>query len=254
MSQDYNKSRRTARARRNRPVLVTEQELAPQRAVESATIATEHVKNAPAEVAETAKPRRRLASFFSTVGRNDAPTENKETDVARARLARATRNKVAEDKGSATTKENTETTASTETKPASKAAPQRPPSAFKTRYIFGMFIYLIAANFIGVFETTALKNAGLDKPLFSLFNFPVSLSTLAFLATLVLILIVLAKLDFLPTSLMGGRQHNRAMQGQSQSSSNHYSSKAPQPTARQGVKGSDDALYQQYRQSQRKKK
>jgi hypothetical protein len=250
MSQENQpRTRRAARARRQRPVLVTEQELE-QQAEEGSAIATESKVEDVAETKETVKPRRGLAGFFSTVGKNDESSEKKGVDVAQARLARATRGKVAEDK--ATTKSSETSTKETkDARPAASRTPQRPQSAFKMRYIFGMFIYLIVANFAGLYETTFMKNIGADYELTQVFGLQIRTSTLVFLATLVIILIILAKLDFLPTSLMGGTQ-NRAQQAKSQSTAS--SPKTPQPTTRQGVKGADDALYQQYRQAQRKKK
>ncbi|MBV9230156.1 MAG: hypothetical protein JOZ18_12650, partial [Chloroflexi bacterium] len=76
MSQEYNdtprKSRRAARAQRNRPMLVTTQEVDSEQSEQAAPSTDDLVveQPQPAEEAVPApKPRRRLPGFFSTVGK-----------------------------------------------------------------------------------------------------------------------------------------------------------------------------------------
>lgn len=263
MSQELNARSRRARSRRQRPVLVTTQDLEKEQQAEaSPALISENHDKMTAETPVETKPRRRLPSFFSNVGKKDTPSEVSQEDVAKARLARAKRGTRATEKASEKDNATEEKTGGKETAKAATKAPagkagasQRPASPFKTRYIMGMFIYLIAANFLGIFEAQFMQSMGLEnpkKPLFNLFGIPFQPSTLLFLATLVVILIVLAKFDLLPKSLVGGaKSANKAAPTKSQNTS---TPREPQPTIRQGVKGADDSLYQQYRQSQRRKK
>ena len=175
MSQEYSSSkrtRRTARSQRNKPVLVTstnndvENGEVENSAVSTATIAEPKPLVVPTpEPLE--KPARKLPGFFSTVKKSEQETPSKETkeaEVAQARLARATRGKapveaigtvpaktskspVVEGKGTAST---------SVTKPATK-----PQGLFKTRYIIGMGVYLIAADFLGAFDKRFMQSLGL---------------------------------------------------------------------------------------------
>jgi uncharacterized protein YecT (DUF1311 family) len=67
--------------------------------------------------------------------------------------------------------------------------------------------------------------------------------------TLIILLVVLARFDLIPRSLgaMSGQQSSRSGQSSSQSEN----TKDSQPTIKQGVKGADDDLYQEYREQQR---
>lgn len=261
MSQQYNnttkKTKRATRTQRTRPVLVTAndeqgnlvEEQVPE--VESAPVTTEPVASAT--------PKRRLPAFFSTVGKRDTAEEAvPEKDIAQARLARATRGKAATQatKGSAASQDKPK-----ETKPAAKPAasrtPERPPSLFKTRYIIGMGIYLIAANFLGIYERDILRNMGAERTLsqFNLFGLPVVIttSTVLFLITLIVILVVLARFDLLPRSL--GAATNST--GSTRSSTNREGGDGTRqipPTKRQGEPGEHDDLYQAYRSQQRREK
>lgn len=267
MSQDFNatskKSRRVTRARRNQPVLVTpganEQEVPSAEEISTPD-------SAPAAFTESSDtppaPKRRIGGFFSTVGKEDAATSTKETDIAKARLARATRGKVASTK--ATGKEAPQT----EKKPAAAkpaassrpAQPDKPKSLFKPRYIFGMLVYLIAADFLGGFERNILVSMGIEKTLskFNLFGFPITVtpSGLLFIATLILILILLVRLDFLPTNLnsMAGTQPARKGTASSNRSSSDDGPRPQGPSIKQGVQGADDELYRAYRTNQRREK
>src|SRR5205807_4345416 len=146
------------------------------------------------------------------------------------------------------------------------AAPSRPNSIFKTRYLIGMGIYLLAANFIGAFETNILRANNLDVRLtqFNLFGgtIVISTSTLVFLATLVIILVALARFDLIPrnfSAMMGGSssQQNRRGTGSGSSGRNQGPTEGIRnspPSMKQGVKGADDELYQEYRSNQRRAK
>ncbi len=275
MSQDHmstSRKRRTARAQRNRPVLVT------STAVEQKEDDVQDMSEAemlPPEVAPAASASpapmtmagrmRKLRSFLPTMGKSEQEPAQKEVDVAQARLARATRSKATTNQAAGSKNDNPEVeTRTTRSTSASKAGsvPERrspPPSTFKPRYILGMGIYLLAANFIGVFEQQLLRTYKLDTELtqFNLFGgiVRISTSTILFLATLVVLLVVLAKFDLIPRNLgaASGRPIQRSGQSQRATNSND-GDRSPQPTMRQGVKGADDQLYREYRAGQRRGK
>jgi hypothetical protein len=282
MSQDSistSRRRRTARSHRNRPVLVTstaveqsEDDVQDTPAVEAPAL--EVAPAAPATPAPTsmAGRMRRLRSFISTAGKGEPETAPKEVDVAQARLARATRGKVTssqsavakDDKSKVKDDEAMVETKATRSAATSKASPAparpaSPPSPFKPRYILGMGIYLLAANFIGVFEQQLLRSYRLETVLtqFNLFGgiIRISTSTVLFLATLVVLLVILAKFDLIPRNLgaAGGTSPRRSGQSQRGTDSGEEG-RGPQPTMRQGVKGADDKLYQEYRANQRREK
>lgn len=240
-----------ARNQRNRPKLVTE----PTEGPETDTLApdTEKLAVDTPEISSTVEPvatpkLRRLPGFFSTVGKNDQENKAKEVDVAQARLARATRGKVTQpEKATSAKKTETKTTSAAT---STSRTPARPTSTFKTRYILGMAIYLIGASYIGGLEQAFLTNAGLERLLTTLNLFgasiPIKVSTLLFLATLVIVLVILAKLDLIPRSLTG-------MSG----------APAPTPAGKPRTKAreqappvvtSGDKLYQEYKASQRREK
>jgi hypothetical protein len=286
MSQDYTqttsrKQRRAARANRNRPVLVTDstQEQEAQPATDSPVATSAPEAEAPAPITPTPAPKTRvprLPNFFSTVGKTEQNKQlaqeekEKEDEVAQARIARATR------KVSPTTKTPTvktekalAATKATEEKPekttrpaasASRPAPTRPMSTFKTRYIFGMVIYLIVAQVIGVGITGFFQQQHLDAVLaqFSLFGGTVIIrtSTVLYLIFLVVILVLLARFDLLPRSLsaMANTPTNTGKSTSSRNTTDSGSGGNSQPLIKQGVSGADDALYRQYRVNQRKKK
>ncbi len=281
MSQEYTTSRKQRRANRNRPVLVTSAEANGLSETEtdssitqeaSTTVATETPTTIdkqsdpiaiPASPAPGQRPRR-LPSFFPTIGKSDETAKEEKAEIAQARIARATRSKAASgstSKVAAVTSDQAGKATAT-SKPVEKATARaasrptgRPNSTFKTRYIFGMVIYLIVAQFVGVFITGLFQGAKIDSILlrFALFggNVVIRTSTLVYLAILVILLVLLARFDLLPRSLgaMSGTSPNRSS---ASNSSNGESRKLP--TTRQGVQGADDDLYQQYRSNQRKKK
>jgi hypothetical protein len=269
MSQEYNdtlKRSRRARSQRNRPVLVTssDENTTDEQAIQETT-PVEEIEETPTAEPEPAPPARgrignRLPNFFSTVGKSEKADEQKETDVVQARLARATRGKASTATGktpavSEEAKETQTQTSKSETRAAPAAGSRARPTqqgAFKTRYILGIAIYLFAANFIGTGITLVLRQMHADVVLtqFTLFGGKVivSSSTLLFLALLIIILVLLARFDLIPRSLAPSRPQTGA------SKSGETAPKQPPSPIRQGVKGEDDDLYQEYRLSQRRTK
>jgi hypothetical protein len=273
MSEEQNehsrRTRRITRSQRNRPVLVTNNDTGvalDTKQADEATVtepATDAVNIDEVPATPDTGPRRRLR-FFSTIGESADDGEKKEVDVTQARLARAMRSKTGK---SATAKVEVPSKeagkdAGTEEKKSARPAsrtPQRPTSPFKTRWIIGMAIYLLAANFLGAYEIQFMRAMHADTVLtsFNLFSGKViiSSSTLVFLATLVITLVLLARLDLIPRSLTGtGPQPAKKASGEKTSQSSEPAPRYIQPPVRQGVKGSDDELYQAYRANQRREK
>lgn len=262
MSQEYSegnkKTRKVARSQRNRPMLVTapEAEDAPD-TDELPTSSTDSLAADMAAESEAAitepKAQRKRPGFFSTLGKGEQSTSVKEVDVTEARLARATRGKAA------TKTTQVEETPQQETKvnrPATNKAPQRPPSLLKTRYMIGMLIYVLGATFIGQFVMNYMTQAHIDSVITKIGSYPLKLSTLVYLAILIVILAILLKLDLLPRNLgMGKPSASRPGQSQTRSSQNSSPGvKQTPPLMRQGVKGEHDELYQKYRSNQRREK
>jgi hypothetical protein len=273
MSQDHistSRKRRTARAQRNRPVLVTSTAVEQREDDIQDTLPIEapqsEVAPAPPAVPATTSMvgrMRKLRSFLPTMGKSEQEAATKEVDVAQARLARATRGKATASQSAVAKDDKPVETRATRPTTASKASPvperRSPPSTFKPRYILGMGIYLLAANFIGVFEQQLLRTYRLDTVLtqFNLFGgiVRISTSTVLFLATLVVLLVILARFDLIPRNLGAAAGSPIQRSGQSQrATDNGDGSRSPQPTMRQGVKGADDKLYQEYRANQRREK
>jgi hypothetical protein len=269
MSQVYNDSnkrpRRPTRTQRNRPVLVTEQENEASKQPVQELPPIEEI-TAPA-VEPTQSKGRRLPAFFSTVAKRDTADSKQEEEAAQARIARAARSKTSNPV------EKTKTHKEKETRPTQETASSpgllgallggggtrsgTSPTGFKTRYLIGIGIYLLAANFVGLFETQFLRSIGADRELtrFNLFGglIIVRSSTLLFLATLIIILVLLARFDLIPRNLgaAGGASANRSRQSNTDSQSGE---RRVQPSIKQGVSGSDDDLYREYRSNQRREK
>ena len=261
--------RRSPRAGRNRPVLVTSTENeASEQVVENATPTLEEsLAEAQAQNPPVTSAKRRLPGFFSTVGKSAQTQVSQVADIAQARLARAIRGKAAPTNTASTDVINHAPTKEVKKEPARTtraAPPPRPASAFKTRYLIGMGLYLLGANFIGSYETSFLQSNHIDSVLtqFNLFGGLVVIrtSTLIFLATLVILLILLARFDLIPRSFgaMTGQSSSQAnKRGGSSSNTNQNTSggvKNTPPTMKQGVKGANDDLYQEYRANQRREK
>ena len=253
-------SKRGSRAGRNRPVLVTpdaDSEVTQDQPAEEISDATQLVAEVATTTTDEAPRPRRLPKFFSSVARNEqqqAITANPEA----ARIARATRSANSRPAKESKAEESSAPAQTSADQAPAKAAPAtssrpRPASAFKMRYLFGILLYLILAELIGGFERSLLVANKLDKLLFQIGPLAVNTSTLAFLVTLVVILVVLARLDLVPRSLaaLSGQPTPQRRSGQSQNTSNSTGVKTPPPVMKQGVKGEDDDLYQEYREQQR---
>jgi hypothetical protein len=273
MSQDYTSvtKRRRARRNHNRPVLVTDT-LQNENGTAEGLTNTETLVAEPEPIDETpiteptpdiAKRPSRLPRFFSKVEKSEEEDTPSAEDIAQARLARVKRN----NKQAATT--TTETTSATATAEESKKTgrpttfpTQRPASMFKTKHIIGFAIYLFAAEFALPWERTLSINLHIDSattPLTTLnlgsLHIPVYAWTLMNIITLVVLLYVLSRFDFLPNSKQLAAQ--RAAQGNARgttSGQNTSVEKVAPPTMRQGVQGEDDDLYQAYRLNQRRDK
>ncbi len=282
MSQDYNtpssrKQRRSARGNRSRPVLITpanslastEGASEPaQSSVATSAIVVEPAVSPASVVAPSAPKGRRLPSFFSTLGRGsqEVSKDKQESDIAQARIARATRGKPATTKTAAVAAEVAKKDAASEHAAETKAAPSlfrsssRSTGGFKTRYIIGMAIYLLVAQFVGYGVTGLFAANKIDTVLaqFVLFggNVIIKTSTLVYLAVLIILLVVLARFDFLPRSFSAATNSSANKGGASRNSGANGSSDdaKAQPTLRQGVQGADDDLYREYRVNQRRKK
>ena len=253
-------SKRGSRAGRNRPVLVTpnaDSEVTQDQPAEEISDATQPVAEVATTTTDEAPRPRRLPKFFSSVARNEqqqAITANPEA----ARIARATRSANSRPAKESKAEESSALAQTSADQAPAKAAPAtssrpRPASAFKMRYLFGILLYLILAELIGGFERSLLIANKLDKLLFQIGPLAVNTSTLAFLVTLIVILVVLARLDLVPRSLaaLSGQPTPQRRPGQSQNTSNSTGVKTPPPAMKQGVKGEDDDLYQEYREQQR---
>jgi hypothetical protein len=253
--------KRSARAGRNKPLLVTspENEGNKENDLEDALPTLEESRSKEQEPVQAARPARRLPGFFSTVGKKAPTASSQEIDATQARLARATRTKGSLAKAPI----DTISTPKVEPKkePARANAPARPASAFKTKYFIGMGIYLLGANFIGIGESSFFAANHLDNVLtsFNLFGgtIVIKTSTLAFLATLVILLVLLARFDLIPRSFSALSGNPPPRKGSSNSTARNNQntgeiSRIAPPTMKQGVKGKNDNLYQQYRTNQRR--
>lgn len=256
--------KRSARTGRNKPMLVTSPENEENKdnkenEMEDALPALEESQSEVQEPVQAARPTRRLPGFFSTVGRKAPTASSQEIDATQARLARATRTKGAVAKAATETKSVAK--AEPKKEPAKASTPARPASAFKTKYFIGMGIYLLGANFIGIGESCFFAANHIDKVLtsFNLFGgtIIVKTSTLAFLATLVILLVLLARFDLIPRSFSAMSGTPPAKRGSSNSTAKSSQntvegSRVAHPTMKQGVKGKHDNLYQEYRANQRR--
>ena len=243
-------NKRTNRNGRNRPVLITGDttDQLPGADVQETPSAPSATIPATTQEAPTVKKR---PGFFSTIGKKEETA-----DAAAARLARATRNKAAAP-AKKEIKEVKETKKS-DSKPAAKSAPSRSSApaprrgGFKPRHLIGILAYLIVADVVGVYEKAWLGKA--DKLLFSLGPLPIYTSTILFLFTLVVLLIVLARFDLVPRSLTPAprRPVNANKDQPTQNNPDTDSGSASNtPNMKQGVKGKNDDLYQEYRETQR---
>lgn len=237
--------------RANRPVLLTPEAHEP---AETAPVEVQPsvVQVAVEERPEIAQaPRKRMPTFFTSIGKESKGTP--EADPKAARLARALRGKTTErvpEEASVVKKS---------TVPPSKAsvALKRPPSRFKMRYLWGMMLYVLIAEYLGAFLTSYMNANHLNATIFQwhapwgLFVF--DRATLFFLGALIIILIIMARFDLIPRSLgaMAGTPPAGGRSASTQKAEPTFTSKVSQPTVKQGVQGADDDLYQEYRANQR---
>jgi hypothetical protein len=251
-------NKRSKNTSKSRPVLVTSSsndQATNEQSVEETSETVQPVEEiVPPTTVEDHQPRR-FPKFFSSVGKSEK-SGTVEADQASARIARATRNS-----GTSSTTNR----AANDSKPvqsqsnANKVAPKSTPTkaqprqgAFKTKYLYGMIIYVVVALFVGQYERALLVSNHLDKVLFQIGSFAVTTSTALYLLTLIILLVVLARFDLIPRSLGAMSGQSTSQRGRSgQSSSQSDDTQNTQPTMKQGVKGADDDLYQEYREQQR---
>jgi hypothetical protein len=243
--------KRSRSAGRNRPVLVSpsSDDKVTEELSENA-LQVEEVT--PTTTVEDTRPRR-LPKFFSSVGRSEKEG-TVEANPAAARIARATRSTGASTASSRTVKETKPAESkSTSTRVSTKAAPARPArqGGFKTRYLWGMAIYVLVAMVVGQYERALLLGSHLEKILFQIGSFAVTTSTALYLLTLIILLVALARFDLIPRSLGAMSGQSTTQRGKTVQSSGSDDTKNSLPTMKQGVKGADDDLYQEYREQQR---
>ncbi len=242
--------------RAKRPVLVTGQESTPLS--ESPALAEEEEQSS-GEVALAEKSvhseegeKKRGPRFFSSVDKTDQISDQPKADPIAARLARALRGKNADaPKEKETSKEKKGVPAPA--KASSSAASTRPKSNFKMKYIWGMAGYLLIADFLGVGIQSWMQSQHLDAQVFAIGTFEAKRSTLIFLTLLIIILIVMARLDWIPRSLGAatGTSTSRKDAPKAGSKAPTFETKEARPTIKQGIKGADDELYREYRENQR---
>lgn len=248
------KSRRT-RQRRNQPVLVAattaenSSHQGEKLTIDTATNIKQEIETSttseplPEKQAQHLSP---LPKFFSRVDKS----EQKEEEIAKARLARANHNP---DRPASTIKTKTET------KQQSKTTEHREP-LFKIRHFIGMTIYLFGAQLILPYEFALAHQLGIDHPIYTLriFNNSIALSSAVFLniATLILLLYILVKLDFLPNTASAKLRAEQKAREQQRTNRQHATPtvKNAPPPIKLGVKGQDDDLYRAYRANQRREK
>lgn len=250
-------NKRSKNTSKKRPVLVTSTSNDGATKDETVEVASETVQPVeevvtPAAVEDT-QPRR-FPKFFSSVGKSDKNTTS-EVDQTSARMARAARNSgTTSAKNNAAKESKPAPSQSSTNKVAPKPAPKAQPRAggFKTKYLYGMIIYVVVAMFVGQYERAFLVSNHMDKVLFQIGSFAVTTSTALYLLTLIILLVVLARFDLIPRSLgaMSGQQSSQSSRS-NQSTSRSENTKGTQPAMKQGVKGEDDDLYQEYREQQR---
>jgi len=254
-------NKRSKNTNKNRPVLVTSSsnDLATNdQSVEVSSEPEQPVEEVvPPKTVEDTQPRR-FPKFFSSVGKSENDNAV-EADQASARIARATRNSGASSSNSRAAKDSKPTESQSNKVSTNKVTPKSTPAkaqprqgGFKTKYLYGIIIYVVVAMFVGQYERAFLVSNHLDKVLFQIGSFAVTTSTALYLLTLIILLVVLARFDLIPRSLGAMSGQSASQSGRSgQSSSQSENTKDAQPTIKQGVKGADDDLYQEYREQQR---
>lgn len=250
------KQRRT-RQRHNQPVLVATTEIGNSSLeTDEMTIDTSSEQEAETTTTSESVPETKaqllshLPKFFSRVDKS----EQKEEEVIKARLARANHDKVSQNSKMSTVKAKTKN----DTKLQSKTTERREP-LFKIRHFIGMTIYLFGAQFILPYEFALAHQLGIDHTYpVTIFNFTIPLSSALFLniATLILFLYILVKLDLLPNTASAKLRAEQKAQEQQSKNRQHTAPvvKNVPPPMKLGVKGQDDDLYRAYRSNQRREK
>lgn len=248
-------SKRAHRASRNRPVLVTESgnaeattETVKEVAASGTSVAVEEMT-----ITEVQPAPRRRPGFFANVSKATPPTDQTEADPKAARLARAMRGKATAPEKP--TKEKEKSQAASATRLATTPVRPRPSSGFKMRYIWGMVIYLLVADFLGVYVTNFMTANHLDATLFTWGPIIGKTSTLIFLGILIVILIVMARFDLLPRSFAAMANSNNTTSQRTNLTRSKgeptFETRSAQPSLKQGVQGESDDLYREYRENQR---
>lgn len=251
--------KRAHRANRNRPVLLTENGTATtggqstQAIEEAARPAIPVAVEEQSSTSEQTAPRRR-AGFFANIGKATATPNQAEADPQAVRLARAMRGKPASAPKEQPVSDKKQPAA--ESRSNATAVRPRPAGGFKMKYIIGMMIYLLVADFLGVYVTNFMTANHLDATLFIWGPIVGKTSTLVFLAILVIILVVMARFDLLPRSFSAMNNASSASRGTSSTAKTKttaptFDTRASQPTIKQGVQGENDNLYREYRENQR---
>jgi hypothetical protein len=235
--------------RANRPVLVTQQEQLMLDEPTAQAIEEALQPEVPVE-AETPTVSKRRPGFFSNIGKSASSEANPQT----VRMARAMRGKVVD---GPKTKETTSAKESSSSSRAGSVPPRpRSRSGFKTRYIWGMMAYLLIADFLGIWITNFMIAHGMDGIVFKWGSFTASRSTLVFLALLIIILVLMARFDLIPSSFKAAMSGSNSTPSKGSVTSKRttaatFETKKEQPTMKQGVSGQHDDLYQEYRDNQR---
>lgn len=267
MSQEYNtiaRRPRRSRAPRNRPVLVTGDETTTEDtpptteslALDLAPMTTE-TETVAAPVTTSRNPLR-LPKFFSKVEHDKEDSSTSTDEVVEARMARAKKSLNGKAATTATEVATTESAKPVARTKAAAAAPAK-PRLFKSRHIIGMVAYLFGANILLPAEANFVISSHLEKNLYKLpvANLEITTSLLVNIVTLVVCLYLLVAFDLLPNGKQFSANQTTQKNGTRTSTSNNSATtvvKTPPPTVRQGVKGEDDDLYQNYRINQRKKR
>lgn len=240
-------ARRAHRA--TRPTLVTSQ-VGNEPEAQNEPVSEEAMEPAlpPVGQASESVERKRRPGFFATIGKSQRDVEQK-ADPQAARMARAMRSKSTE-----VTQEKRPAREKKAVASGSARTPARPRSGFKMRYIMGMMAYLLIADFLGVWITQWMVANKLEGVVFTIGSFRATRSTLIFLALLVVILIVMARLDLIPRSLRAMSESSTPRNTSTaprKAPASTFETKTAQPAMKQGVKGAHDDLYQEYRANQR---
>ena len=253
-------NKRSKNTSKKRPVLITSSSNDLKTKDQSVEMTSETIQPVdevvPPTTVEDTQPRR-FPKFFSSVGKSDK-ADTVQAEQTSARIARATRNSGAPSSNRAA-KDSNPTQSQSNKVSTTKAAPKSTPTkaqprqgAFKTKYLYGIIIYVVVAMLVGQYERAFLVSNHLDKVLFQIGSFAVTTSTALYLLTLIILLVILARFDLIPRSLgaMSGLSTSQSSRS-GQSSPESENTKNTQPTMKQGVKGADDVLYQEYREQQR---